>query len=124
MADVTLRDDEIAFAGNRELIERELARSVAQVLHLMPGRAAAHRPLQEIGVDIVLSVAFLRAARGTESTFAADLAGACAPHSPPHHPAPVGVPEDIAADYLRAKTELQAILRRDLPIPDLAADLW
>jgi hypothetical protein len=121
---MTLRDDEIAFAGNRELIERELARSVAQVLHLMPGPAAGHRPLQEIGVDIVLSVAFLRAARGAEPMFAADLAGACDPGSPPRHPTPDGVPEDIAADYLRAKTELQAILRRDIPIPDFAGDLW
>jgi len=69
-----LRDAEIAVPSNRELIERELTRSVAQVLHLMPGPAAAHRSLQEVGVEIVLSVAFVRATRGAESSFAADVA--------------------------------------------------
>lgn len=119
---MTFRDDEIAFPGNREIIERELARSVAQVLHMVPGRTAGHRSLQEIGVDIVLSVAFLHAQRGRESAFAADVADACTPGSPPRPSTPDGVPEDIADDYARAKAEVKAILRRDLPdLPDLDA---
>jgi hypothetical protein len=67
-ADMTLRDDdEIAFAGNRDVVERELTRSVAQVLLLVPGKAAGQRSLQEVGVEIVLSVAFVRADSGPAS---------------------------------------------------------
>jgi hypothetical protein len=116
---MTFRDDEIAFPGNREIIERELSKSVAQVLHLVPGKGAGHRSLQEVGVDIVLSVAFLRATTDQQEplTFAAQIADAATQGSaPPARPAtPDGVPEDIAEDYARAKAEVKAILRRDQP---------
>ncbi|MFL6143051.1 MAG: hypothetical protein ACJ72N_14455 [Labedaea sp.] len=77
---MTFHDDETVLSGNRELIERELTRSVAQVLHLVPGRPGAdQRSLRELGVDIVLSVAFVHAERGTEASFAAEVAAFCAP---------------------------------------------
>jgi hypothetical protein len=97
---MTFQDDEIAFSGSRELIERELSRSVAQVLHLMPGTATDNRSLQEVGVDLVLSVAFLRAKTGAESYFAADLAAACA-QEPTPPPIPAGIVDEVKA-ILRA----------------------
>jgi hypothetical protein len=120
-ADMTFRDDEIAFPGNREVIERELSKSVAQVLHLVPGRLAGHRSLQEIGVDIVLSVAFVRADRNAAASFAADVADACTGGTAtPRVVTPDGVAPDIADDYARAKAEVNAILRRDLPAEEAA----
>lgn len=116
-AEMTFRDDEIAFPGNREMIERELTKSVAQVLHLIPGRLPGHRSLQEVGVDMVLSVAFVRANRLAASAFATDIADACG--ATPRPVTPDGVPEDIADDYARAKAEVKAILRRDLPAEDV-----
>jgi hypothetical protein len=115
---MTFRDDEIAFPGNREMIERELSKSVAQVLHLVPGRFGGHRSLQEVGVDMVLSVAFIRAGRHDAATFAADVADACSGGTP-RKVTPDGVPEDIADDYARAKAEVNAILRRDRPAGEL-----
>lgn len=113
---MTFRDDEIAFPGNREVIERELSKSVAQVLHLVPGRLAGHRSLQEIGLDIVLSVAFVRADRNSAASFAADVADACTGGTAtPRVATPDGVAPDIADDYAKAKAEVKAILRRDLP---------
>jgi hypothetical protein len=120
---MTFGDDEIAFPGNREVVERELAKSVAQVLHLVPGKAAGHRSLQEVGVEIVLSVAFVRADRGSAATFAADVADVCSPDAPPRRTTPDGVPEDIADDYARAKAEVKAILRRDLPPHEAVQEL-
>jgi len=118
---MTFRDDEIAFPGNREMIERELSKSVAQVLTLVPGRHPGHLSLQEIGVDIVLSVVFVRASRESASSFAADIADVCSGGTAPRRAAtPDGVPEDIADDYARAKAEVKAILRRDQPEPDAA----
>jgi hypothetical protein len=122
-AAMTFRDNEIAFPGNREVIERELTKSVAQVLHLVPGKAAGHRSLQELGVDMVLSVAFVRADRNSAAMFAADIADVCSPGAPPRRSTPDGVPEDIADDYARAKAEVKAILRRHEPDPDLSAEL-
>jgi hypothetical protein len=116
---MTFRDDEIAFPGNREMIERELSKSVAQVLHLIPGRFGGHRSLQEVGVDLVLSVAFIRAGRHDAATFAADVADACSGGTQPRRSTPDGVPEDIAVDYARAKAEVNAILRRDRPAGEL-----
>lgn len=120
---MTFRDDEIAFPGNREMIERELSRSVAQVLHLVPDRTVGHRSLQEVSVDMVLSVAFLRARNGSAATFAAEVADACTPGSPPRPSTPDGVPEDIADDYARAKAEVKAILRRDLPAVEAVSEV-
>jgi hypothetical protein len=120
---MTFRDDEIAFPGNREMIERELCRSVAQVLHLVPDRAVGHRSLQEVGVDIVLSAAFVRARRDAPQAFAADLADACTPGAPARVSTPDGVAADIADDYARAKAEVKAILRRGAPTPEPGAEL-
>jgi hypothetical protein len=119
---MTFRDDEIAFPGNREMIERELSKSVAQVLHLVPGRLPGHRSLQEVGVDMVLSVAFVRANRLAASSFAADIADACSGGTPRRN-TPDGVPEDIADDYARAKAEVKAILRRDLPAEEVSPEV-
>lgn len=117
---MTFRDDETAFPGNREIIERELSKSVAQVLTLVPGRVQGSRSLQEVGVDIVLSVAYVRASRESHPSFAADIADACSDSPVSRRPAtPDGVPEDIADDYARAKAEVKAILRRE-PVPELA----
>lgn len=116
---MTFRDDEIAFPGNREMIERELSKSVAQVLHLVPGRLPGHRSLQEVGVDMVLSVAFVRANRDTGSSFAAEIADVCSGGTTPRRTTPDGVPEDIADDYARAKAEVKAILRRDQPAEEV-----
>ena len=113
---MTYRDDEIAFPGNREMIERELSKSVAQVLTLVPGRHPGHLSLQEVGVDMVLSVAFIRASRESASAFAADVADACSDGPSTRRPStPDGVPEDIADDYARAKAEVKAILERSAP---------
>lgn len=113
---MTFRDNEIALPGDREVIERELTRSVAQVLHLVPGRTAGHRGLQEVGVDIILSATFVRARSGPPATLAATVADACSAAVPPRATTPGGVAEDIADDYARAKAEVKAILRRHEPV--------
>ncbi len=121
---MTFRDDEIAFPGNREMIERELSKSVAQVLTLVPGRLPRHLCLSDVGVDLVLSVAYLRAANGSASGFAADIADACADRPATRRPGtPDGVPEDIADDYARAKAEVKAILRRVEPATEPVVEL-
>lgn len=119
---MTFRDDEIAFPGNREMIERELSKSVAQVLTLVPGRHPGHLSLQEVGVDMVLSVAFIRASSATASSFAVDVADACSDEPTVRRSTPDGVPEDIADDYARAKAEVKAILRR-VPVPEPVLEL-
>jgi len=120
---MTFRDDEIAFPGNREMIERELSKSVAQVLTLVPGRLPGHLSLQEVGVDMVLSVAYVRASHESASSFAADIADACSAGVTRRQSTPDGVPEDIADDYSRAKAEVKAILRREQPIVDVVVEL-
>jgi hypothetical protein len=124
---MAFRDDEIAFPGNREMVERELSKSVAQVLTLVPGRLPGHLSLQEVGVDMVMSVAFIRASRESAGSFAADIADACSEGSGPPRSSrkstPDGVPEDIADDYARAKAEVKAILRREQPHVDPVAEL-
>jgi hypothetical protein len=105
------------------MIERELSKSVAQVLTLVPSRLTGHLSLQDVGVDMVLSVAFLRASHESASSFAADIADACSDGPTIRRSTPDGVPEDIADDYARAKAEVKAILRREAPAAEPVIEL-
>lgn len=91
---MTFRDEDCAFPGNREILERELSRSTEQVLRLAPRPPAGRRTLHELGRDMVLGVQFVKLAEDTEGRLST----------------PDGVPADIADAYARAKAEVKAIL--------------
>lgn len=105
---MTQSDAEMGFPGNREMIERELRKATTQALYLAPdAEAAGHRSLLERGADAV---------RGMELMPAEERFWTAAPD-----PAIVaaaskdGIPPDIAEAYIRAKTEVKAILADAFP---------
>lgn len=113
-----LPDEDISFSGSCEMLERELTKSVAQVLHLLPGTHDAHRTLHEVGVELVLSVTFVRAAdrRGDASILARQAADAVAAGDAAiRSPAAGGAGKDLAADYARARDGVVAMLLGSVP---------
>jgi hypothetical protein len=104
-------DEDLGFPGNRELVERQLAKATTQMLFLAPdapargtGASGGARSLAERGADAVRGVELLPA----EERF----------HTPP--PVVVaasmdGVPPDIAEAYMRAKNEVKSILAEAFP---------
>lgn len=100
---MTMPDD--GFPGNREIVERALRESSVQVLHLARETGPRNRSLLERAADSL---------RGFERV----------PASPPPALSPEavataskdGIPSDIAEAYLRAKTEVKAILAEHLEV--------
>lgn len=94
--------EDLGFPGNRELVERQLAKSTTQVLFLAPEAAAGHRTLAERGADLVSGVELMPADERFWTAEPSPAAAAVASKD--------GIPPDIAEAYLRAKTEVKAIL--------------
>jgi hypothetical protein len=125
------RDEELGLPGNREILEHALRASTTQVLRLAPGTGSSHRTLAERGADLV---------RGFDR-IPADPPRAAIPCAAPARDAipldavpldavPLGagqpdavpldieddLPPDIAEAYLRARTEVHAILAEHLGV--------
>jgi hypothetical protein len=99
----TLPDEELGFPGNREIVEHALRVSTTQVLHLSPPQAGPrHRSLLERTAEAVRGVELLPPASASTSTDAIAVARKD------------GISADLAEDYLRAKTEVKAILAQHL----------
>lgn len=96
--------DEFGYPGEREILERALRTATTQMLRLVPDQAPAGRTLLERGADAVRGFDLLPAvpepAAGDPETVAAASKD--------------GIPPDIAEAYMRAKTEVKAILAEHL----------
>ena len=104
---MSANDEDFGFPGNREIIERALGRSTTQVLFLAPDDAPGNRSLVERGAELV---------RGIELVPAAERFWAAAPEpSAVAAASKDGIPADIAEAYMRAKTEVKAILADAVP---------
>lgn len=108
---MSFRDEELAFPGNREVIERELGKSTTQVAYLVPVPSAGHRTLHELGVDAIRGVEFVRreedpATGGLDG----QPASAAVPSNAEAIAAKDGVAPDMAEAYAKAKAEVKAIL--------------
>ena len=100
-------DEDLGFPGNRELLERQLAKATTQVLFLAQDTPPGRRTLTERGAEQLRGVEIMPAEErfwtaepslGAASTAAKD-----------------GIPADIAEAYLHAKTEVKAILAEAFP---------
>lgn len=105
---MTRHEEDLGFPGNRELVERALAKSTTQVLFLAAeeGRAG-HRTLAERGADLVRGVELMPAEERLWTASPSPAAVAVAKKD--------GIPADIAEAYLQAKTEVKAILAEAFP---------
>jgi hypothetical protein len=100
-------DEDLGFPGNREIIERALAKSTTQVLFLAQDEGRGNRTLVERGAESV---------RGIELMPTSDRFWAAAPEpSAVAAASKDGIPADIAEAYMRAKTEVKAILADAVP---------
>lgn len=99
--------EDLGFPGNRELLERQLAKSATQVLFLAEDTPAGLHTLAERGAERVRGVEIVPAEERfwTPEPSPATLATA----------AKDGIPSDIADAYVRAKTEVKAILAEAFP---------
>lgn len=108
---MTFRDEELAFPGNREVIERELGKSTTQVVYLAPVGSTSCRTLHELGVDALRGVEFVRR---EEDPATGGLDGQPASAAVPSNAAAIaakdGIAPDMAEAYAKAKAEVKAIL--------------
>jgi len=101
------REEDLGYPGNREIVERQLAKSVTQVLFLAPETAAGHRSLAERGAELVRGVELMPGEERFHIEAPAPVAVAAASKD--------GIPSDIAEAYMRAKNEVKAILAEAFP---------
>lgn len=95
------------FPGDREVLERELAKSTTQVLFLAPLGDAGSRSLLERGASLV---------RGVELVPSAERFWTAGPDpSIVEEASADGIPADIAEAYMRARSEVEAILAEAFP---------
>lgn len=99
--------EDLGFPGNRELLERQLAKATTQVLFLAHDTSAGHRTMAERGADAVRGVEIMPAAERFWTAEPSPAAVATA--------AKDGIPPDIADAYVRAKTEVKSILAEAFP---------
>jgi hypothetical protein len=99
--------EDLGFPGNRELLERQLAKATTQVLFLAQDTPARHQSLAERAAEQVRGVEIMPAA---ERFWAADPSPAALETA-----ARDGIPADIAEAYVRARTEVTAILAEAFP---------
>jgi len=100
-------DEDLGFPGNREIIERALARSTTQVLFLAADDRSENRSLLERGTELVRGIELMPAAERFWAAAPAPSAVAAASKD--------GIPADIAEAYMRAKIEVKAILAEEVP---------
>lgn len=96
--------DEFGYPGEREILERALRTATTQVLRLAPEPGPAGRPLLERGADAVRGFDLLPAVP-QPATGDPEIVAAASKD---------GIPPDIAEAYIRAKTEVKAILAEHL----------
>ena len=99
--------EDLGFPGNRELLEQQLAKATTQVLFLAQDTKAGHRTLAERGAELVRGVEIMPAEERFWTAEPSPAALATA--------AKDGIPPDIAEAYIRAKTEVKAILAEAFP---------
>jgi hypothetical protein len=99
--------EDLGFPGNRELLERQLARATTQVLFLAQDAPTGHHSLAERAAELVRGVEIMPA---EERFWTAEPSPAAVETA-----AKDGIPPDIAEAYIRAKTEVKAILADAFP---------
>jgi hypothetical protein len=99
--------EDLGFPGNRELLERQLAKATTQVLFLAQDAPAGHHSLAERGAELVRGVEIMPAEERFWTAEPSPAAVATA--------AKDGIPPDIAEAYVQAKTEVKAILAEAFP---------
>jgi hypothetical protein len=139
------RDEELGLPGNREILEHALRASTTQVLRLAPETNPSHRSLAERGADLVRGFdrvpadppggpvpaaiprdATARDAVPRDSLALDPVALDSAPRDPGSldagpidtgpHDAVDDLPPDLAEAYLRARSEVHAILAEHLGV--------
>ncbi|MPZ82124.1 MAG: hypothetical protein GEV28_17700 [Actinophytocola sp.] len=100
---MTMRDD--GFPGNREIVERALRESTTQVLYLAAETGPRNRSLLERAAGSVRG--FERVSEAPPGVRPPDAVVAASKD---------GIPSDIAEAYMRAKTEVKAILAEHLDV--------
>jgi hypothetical protein len=99
--------EDLGFPGNRELLERQLAKATTQVLFLAQDTPTRHHSLAERAAEQVRGVEIMPA---EERFWAAEPSPAAVKTA-----AKDGIPPDIAEAYVRAKSEVKAILADAFP---------
>ncbi len=99
--------EDLGFPGNRELLERQLAKATTQVLFLAEDTPPGHHSLAERAADMMRGVEIMPA---EERFWTAEPSPAAAATA-----AKDGIPPDIADAYVHAKTEVKAILAEAFP---------
>jgi len=98
--------EELGYPGEREIVEHALRTATTQVLRLAPDTGPAGRSLLERGADAVRGYHLLPAIPAAARTAGDPDVVAAASKD--------GIPSDIAEAYMRAKTEVKAILAEHL----------
>jgi hypothetical protein len=99
--------EDLGFPGNRELLDRQLAKATTQVLFLAADTATGHHSLAERGAELVRGVELMPAEERFWTAEPSPAAVAAAARD--------GIPPDVADAYVRAKTEVIAILADAFP---------
>ena len=99
--------EDLGFPGNRELLERQLAKATTQVLFLAQDTPPGHHSLAERAAEMIRGVEVMAA---EERFWTAEPSPAAVESA-----AKDGIPPDIAEVYVRAKTEVKAILAEAFP---------
>lgn len=99
--------EDLGFPGNRELVERQLSRSTTQVLFLAAEERAGRRSLAERAADLVRGVELIPADERFWTPSPSPAAVAFAEQA--------GIPADVADAYLKAETEVKAVLAEVYP---------
>ena len=99
--------EDLGFPGNRELLERQLAKAATQVLFLAQDIPPGHHSLAERAAEMIRGVEIMPA---EERFWTAEPSRAAVETA-----AEDGIPPDIAEAYVRAKTEVKAILAEAFP---------
>lgn len=97
-------DEDLGFPGNREIVEAALLTSVTQALYLSSEQVADNQSLLERGSSAVRGMERIPAGERFWSPEDAPELSVLEAASRD------GVPSDIAEAYIRAKTEVKAIL--------------
>ncbi|GAB1515620.1 hypothetical protein JCM33774_76630 [Actinophytocola sp. KF-1] len=99
--------EDLGFPGNRELLERQLAKATTQVLFLAQDTPAGSHSLAERAAEMIRGVEIMPA---EERFWNAEPSPAVVATA-----AKDGIPPDIAEAYVQAKTEVKAILAEAFP---------
>lgn len=101
-------DDDLGFPGNREIVEAVLSTSVTQALYLSLEPVAGNQSLLERGSSAVRGMERIPA---DERFWSPEVAPELSVLEAASRD---GVPPDIAEAYIRAKTEVKAILAESI----------